>query len=239
MGFVIILIAAACGAVAGAVLMLVSYGLWWVVGLFGKESRPAGSRIVLIWPVTAVLLTVTLLYAIFWVPQQKQFDSPGGNLRLTLAFYPEFAHPLEYYRAVMTLKDARSGETLARARDRIRGVCVGGDEVSWDDDTIQCEWINGGSADDRVRAIFPDMNRAYLLPSGDEVSPLSESDPPPSRVREPSGSPTETAPIPFQVNPSRQPYNCHCPIPRACGQSFQARIPVAAQDPGLSEIVLM
>ena len=167
------------------VLMLILTLVYWGVRKLGGRSFLPANVSAQQWMRTQLLVTAGIAMLLFvwafwpsWVPVERTFCSPDENYKLTIGFYEELISPERDYRVKMVLRDSSTGERIGQVKTGIRGVFVAsiGYDPCWDQ-FVRVEWDERQENADRVRVLFLEANRAYLLPSGEPVSPLSELEP--------------------------------------------------------------
>ncbi|MFA6930830.1 MAG: hypothetical protein WCT05_10920 [Lentisphaeria bacterium] len=147
----------------------------WLVSIFRRKPFTADKLLLMTWFFSTSLLAAIFLYWIFGVPDQKIYASPDGTYTVRVAFYSDISN-FDCYRFKATLHDADSGDLLGEVEDTVRDVFLtfldnSENSICWER-TIWIEWAMSDGAQDKVTVIFPEMNTAYLLPSGESVFPL-------------------------------------------------------------------
>ncbi len=108
------------------------------------------------------------------IPDGKTYESPDGAYTLEVVFYRGYYTLFyELYRFKAVLRDAESGAVPGRKEGYIRHVFAPCFRVPacWEN-CVRVEWPGEDVDDDIVWVVFPDRNSAYLLPSGESISPL-------------------------------------------------------------------
>lgn len=182
--FIPILISLWAFCVAWLLMLLLNLVYWGVCRLGGWRFLPANVSAQQ-WMRTQLLMIAGVAMLLFvwvfwpsWIPVERTFSSPDENYKLTIGFYEDMRFPGGEYRVKMVLHDASADERVGEIKTEIRCFFVdgGGYEPCWDQ-LVRVEWDERQATADRVRVLFLEANRAYLLPSGESVFPISELEP--------------------------------------------------------------
>ncbi len=162
-------------AFISVILAFVAYSLGKVVFSCPGGSFAFRGKMRLFCYIMALLFTVFVFFRQIFIPEKKTYKSPDGFYTAELAFYPYLPERFEDYRFKAFLRASESGEILGEAGSFIRGIFVDGpgDTVCWEN-CVLVKWIDEEDVVDKLWIIFPDMNTAYLLPSGERVFPLTD-----------------------------------------------------------------
>lgn len=140
----------------------------------GQEYVPS-RRLVVLWGVTTALIAVVLM-AWHLVPARtsRVYVSPNGEYNLQVETYNTM--DIDIVRLTATLNDRQSGEQLAKVSRMVRELFL--QEFTVSNQVVTGYAVEWWSESDGVgRVVIPDMDTAYILPSGEILHhvPLDDS----------------------------------------------------------------